>query len=182
MFKRASITAIVLLFLIPMITDARGTSEMIRVHHSDIGVIVDGRGVVFEERPFIHRGRVYVPARSISTALGMDIHWNDEMKTVVLKSSDYKFPLTECRPEKGELFVYGEIIDIDYANYTIDIHQHLDDNSIPITNPLRVDEDVIIALQRENNLHFYELNTGSNGGFILNNTGTVRGIIIAKTP
>lgn len=180
MLKKASTAAIILLLLIPVVTDAQGISQRIEVYYNDIGIILDNKEIKLEGRPFIYEDRVYVPIRSMGAALGIDVDWNEEMKTVILRNRDYKFPLAECRPEEGESFVYGEIISIDYADYTITLRQHFDDNSVPITNPLQVDEDVVIVLKQENNLHFYELKQGSIGGFILNSQGTVRGIIIAR--
>jgi hypothetical protein len=180
MFRKAVAIAIILLLLAPAVIDAKGIFEMIKVRRGGIGMLIDGREARFEEQPFIYNDRVYVPIRFVNTALGMEVDWNSRIKTVIINSPDYKFPLAECRPEEGEVFVYGEIIEIDYTEYTITIHQHFDDNSIPITNPLRVNRDVVIIQQRnrERNTHFYQLETGSTGGFILDPGGTVRGIII----
>lgn len=180
MFKKTVMIAIILLLLVPAAIDAHEVFEIIEVHRDDIKVIIDNRETELEGELFIYDNRVYVPVRSLSTALGMDTYWNEVTKAVVLRSPDYKFPLTECRPEGGEVFVYGEIIDIDYAAYTITIHQHFDDNSIPIINPLPVKRDVVIIqqLDHQNNIHFYQLKPGSTGGYILDSGGMVRGIII----
>jgi hypothetical protein len=180
MLKKTAAAAIIILLLAPLIINAEGISQAIEVHRGDIGIIIDGRKTQLEEQPFIYNGRVYVPIRFISTAFGMDVDWNNEIRAVVINSPDYNFPLAECRPEEGEAFVYGKITGIDYENYTITIHQHFDDNSIPVDNPLRVNRDAIIVMQRDQrkNMHFYQLKIGSTGGFILDAGGTVRGIII----
>ncbi|MGI6702461.1 MAG: copper amine oxidase N-terminal domain-containing protein [Clostridia bacterium] len=180
MFKKAVAVAIILLLFIPAVIDAEEVFEMVKVHRDGIEVVIDGREIYLEERPFIYNDRVYVPIRFVSTALGMDVDWNGGMKTVVINSPDYKFPLAECRPEEGEVFVYGEITDIDYAGYSITIHQHFDDNSIPVKSPLRANRDVVIIQQHngKRNIHFFQLKTGSTGGFILDSGGMVRGIII----
>jgi hypothetical protein len=76
------------------------------------------------------------------------------------------------------VFVYGEILDIDYHNYFISIEQHFDDNSIPVANPLKVISNV--AIRRKNsNIHFYQLKVGDVGGFIVNKNGEVRGIVVS---
>lgn len=180
MFKKALLIAIILLILAPPVIDAEGTAENIEVRHGGIGVVIDNCDVVLEDQPFIYNDRVYVPIRFVNTALGMDVDWNSNMRTVVINRPDFKLSLTECRPEAGEVFIYGEITDIDYADYTITICQHFDDNSIPVTNPLRVNRDAVIIQQQDEdkNIHFYQLKTGSTGGFILDPGGTVRGIII----
>ena len=86
------------------------------------------------------------------------------------------YPGWECgRPR---VFVYGEILDIDYHNYFISIEQHFDDNSIPVANPLKVISNV--AIRRKNsNIHFYQLKVGDVGGFIVNKNGEVWGIVVS---
>ena len=180
MLKRTLSTAIILVIITSSTITAAGLLEEIKAYRGDIKVVADNREIELEEQPFIYNGRVYVPLRFVSNALGMDVDWNDETKTVIINSPDFKFPLAECRPEEGEVFVYGEITGIDYEDYTVTIHQHFDDNSIPVTNPLRVNRDVVIVMQRNGrkNMHFYQLKSGSIGGFILDSGGKVRGIII----
>lgn len=170
----------ILLLLMPVMADARETLEKIDVCRRNVEVIIDNRRTQLEEQPFIYKSRVYVPVRSLGNALGMDVDWNDKMNAVIIINPDNKFPLAECRPGDGEVFVYGEIIDIDYAAYTVTLDQHFDDNSIPITNPLEVKSDAVIIQQQlqEKNIHFYQLKPGCTGGFILDTGGAVRGIII----
>lgn len=182
MLKRILSTAIILVIITSATISAAGLLEEIQVYRGDIKVVADSREIELEEQPFIYNGRVYVPLRFVSNALGMDVDWNGETKTVIINSPDFKFPLAECRPEEGEVFVYGEITGIDYENYTVTIHQHFDDNSIPVNNPLRVNRDVVIVMQLNGrkNMHFYQLKKGSTGGFILDSGGSVRGIIVQK--
>lgn len=180
MLPRASVAAVIILLITSLTINAAGLFEEIRVYRGGINLVVDNREIVLDEQPFICNERVYVPIRFVSAALGMDVDWNAETRTVVVNSPDFNFPLAECRPDEGEVFVYGAITDIDYANYTITIHQHFDDNSIPVANPLRVNRDAVIIMQRDQrkNIHFYQLKRGSTGGFILDSGGMVRGIII----
>jgi len=180
MLSKISAAAIILVIITSATISAAGLFEEIQIYLGDIKVVADNREVELEEQPFIYNGRVYVPIRFVSAALGMDVDWNDETKTVIINSPDFKFPLAECRPEEGEVFVYGEITGIDYENYTLTIHQHFDDNSIPVTNPLRVNRDAVIVMQKNGrkNIHFYQLKRGSTGGFILDSGGKVRGIIV----
>jgi len=178
--SKTAAAAVIFLILTSLTISAAGTSETIEVHRSGMQILVDGRPVDLEQQPFIYNDRVYVPVRFICTALDRDVDWNPDIRTVVINNPKLRFPLTECRPDEGELFVYGEIIDIDYEAYTITIQQHFDDNSIPVQNPLAVNRDVVIILHQndERNIHFYQLKCGNTGGFILDSGGMVRGIII----
>lgn len=179
--KKAAFMAIILVLLTSLTINAAEIAEMIEIHRDDIRVIIDGNETTLEEPPFIYNGRVYVPLRFIGTALGRDVDWNPDVRAVVINNPGLIFPLAECRPEEGEAFVYGEIIDIDYEDYTITIKQHFDDNSIPVNdNTLSVNKDAVIIDQQngEKNIHFYQLKGGSSGGFILDSGGAVRGIII----
>jgi hypothetical protein len=178
--RKIAAAVIIFIILTSLTINASGIAEMIEVHRGNIRVVIGNRQVELEEQPFIYNDRVYVPLRFISTALDRDVEWNPVIRAVVISNPDLKLPLTECRPDEGETFVYGEITDIDYKDYTITIHQHFDDNSTPADNPLPVSRDVVIILQRdaEKNIHFYQLKSGSTGGFILDSGGRVRGIII----
>ena len=178
--SKTTVAAVIFLILTSLTINAAGTAETIEVHRSGVQILVDGRPVDLEQQPFIHNARVYVPIRFICTALDRDVEWNPDIRTVVINNPDLRFPLTECRPDEGELFVYGEIIDIDYEAYTISIQQHFDDNSISVQNPLAVNRDAVIILHQndEKNIHFYQLKCGNTGGFILDSDGMVRGIII----
>lgn len=50
-----------------------------------LSVYIDGKKTEFDVPPIITEGRTMVPMRTIFEALGMDIEWNDETKTVTGK-------------------------------------------------------------------------------------------------
>jgi len=180
MSKRIAALAVMFLILTSLTIKASSIAEMIEIHRSNIRVVIDNQKIELEEQPFIYNGRVYVPLRFVSTALGREAYWNSQISAVVINNPDIKLPLTECRPDEGEIFVYGEILDINYEDYLITIQQHYDHNSIQVENPLQISRDVVIVVQKdaEKNIHFYQLERGSTGGFVLDSAGKVRGIII----
>lgn len=94
---------------------------------------------------------------------------------------DYNdFPETDY--SRGERFIYGSILKMDYDNREIIIEQHMDDNSVEIEPILKVRKDVIITLQRNDktmNIDFLDLKVGDMFGLVLDRHGMVRGIIIS---
>ena len=82
----------------------------------------------------------------------------------------------------GERFIYGTIVSIDYENNEITIEQHMDDNSIRVNPILKVREDSIIILKRNDKtmiIDFEDLKIGDVFGLVLDGYGMVRGIIIS---
>ncbi|HHV45379.1 MAG TPA: hypothetical protein GXX53_00510, partial [Tissierellia bacterium] len=49
---------------------------------------------------------------------------------------------------KGERFIYGTILKVDYENRKIIVEQHMDDNSQEVSPILYIREDAIIILKR----------------------------------
>jgi hypothetical protein len=182
MWKKALFIAIIILTLTNVSIKASVSKEQIEVYRQYIQVIVDNNSIELEEQPFIYNNRVYVPLRFVSNALGKEVEWVATQKAVLIKSPGLFIPVPENRPDVGEIFVYGKITGIDYENYTMNIEQHFDDNSIAIKNPLKVNHNVVVVLQGngKKNIHFYQLKEGDVGGFILNSNGSVRGIIISR--
>ncbi len=180
MSRKIAVIVAILLAFTGLTISAAGLFESIEVYRGNVKVFIDSRQVELEEQPFIYNGRVYVPIRFVSTALGREVDWNPEIRTVMINNPDIKLPLAECRPDEGEIFIYGEIVHINYENYTITIQQHMDDNSIQVKNPLQVSRNVVIVIQENaaKNIHFYQLKSKCTGGFILDSDGMVRGIII----
>jgi len=84
--------------------------------------------------------------------------------------------------EKGERFIYGTILKVDYENRRIIIEQHMDDNSQEVSPILYIREDAIIILKRNDkamNIDFHDLRPNDLFGLVLDINGLVRGIIIS---
>jgi len=90
--------------------------------------------------------------------------------------------IPEIDQSKGEIFVYGSILRLDYERNEIIIEQHMDDNSVKVNPILKIREDAVFILQRnrkEMNIDFEDLKTGDRFGIVLDNNGLVRGVIIS---
>ncbi|WP_432665944.1 copper amine oxidase N-terminal domain-containing protein [Wukongibacter baidiensis] len=153
--------------------------EEIKVLYKDIKVYVNQKHVPLDSEPFLHNNRVYVPIRFISESLNSSVLWDNEENTVsIFTFKDFE----EAKPLDGERFLYGEILSIDRDKRTLDIYQHIDDNSVHEDKNLKVSKNVIIVLQRNNvkvNLGFDDLKIGDIAGMVVNNDNEVRGIIIS---
>lgn len=178
--KRTLCISIIIFACIASIGFAEDLSKKIEVTFRDIKLFIDGDKVEVDAEPFIYKDRVFVPVRFVSEDMGGQISWNGNTNTVDIKSY-VDFP--ECDYLKGEMFVYGLITDIDYGKGKITIEQHFDDNSVDIKPSLKLKEDVIIILQRNNkkmNLEISDLKIGEDVGLILNSDNLVRGIVLDK--
>jgi len=184
MYRKILFIAIILILIAPCSIRGSGLLEEIEIFRGDIKIAVNNTSVEPEEQPFIYNDKVYVPLRFISNSLGKEVKWVPESRAVIIKEPDLKLPIEDCRPNIGEIFVYGKILKVDYNNYIIEIAQHFDDNSVEVNPTLTVNRNVIIVKQKENNkeenIHFYQLKKGDIGGFILDNAGKVRGIIVTR--
>jgi len=83
---------------------------------------------------------------------------------------------------KGERFIYGTILKVDYEKRELTIEQHMDDNSIKSDPILKVRNDAIIILHRNDkymNIDFQDIKIGDIFGLVLDGYGMVRGIIIS---
>ena len=68
-------------------------SRTVQVDYSDIKLVIngetvtprDGQGKVVE--PFTIDGTTYLPVRAVANALGMDVDWNGDTRTVILTGS-----------------------------------------------------------------------------------------------
>ncbi|MCF6462453.1 hypothetical protein [Clostridium sp. Cult1] len=90
--------------------------------------------------------------------------------------------IPEIDQSKGEIFVYGSILRLDYERNEIIIEQHMDDNSVKVNPILKIREDAVFILQRNRkkmNIDFEDLKTGDRFGIVLDNNGLVRGVIIS---
>ncbi len=61
---------------------------------NEITVTVNGSSVAFDQPPVIENDRTLVPLRAIFEALGAEVDWNDETRTVTAEKNDVKISLT----------------------------------------------------------------------------------------
>ncbi len=174
---------IMMLFIIVFISStvlADTICKEIKVYFSNIAIEIDEEEVLTDTQPFIYNNRVYLPIRTIVEGLNGEIKWDEESSKVIIKS--YKdFP--ECDYYNGEIFVYGLITALNKEEKTLTIEQHFDDNSIDVKPFLKIKDDVVIILQRNDkkmNLDINDLKVGEDIGLILDKDSLVRGIIISK--
>lgn len=158
---------------------AGGYFKRIDVFINDIKIEVDGINIKTDTEPFIYNDRVFVPLRPVADGLECEVTWDSkENKVIINKYKDFQ----ECDYLNGEIFVYGMITKIDHENKTIEIEQHIDDNSREVTPLLSIREDVIILLQRNDktmNIDFSDLKCGDILGAVIDKDNFIRGIIIS---
>lgn len=81
------------------------------ISQSAVSVVIDGSYVVFaDQKPVIKNDRTLIPLRAIFEALGADVDWNDETKTVTSAKGDIKISLAIG---SDQLYVNGEAKTID---------------------------------------------------------------------
>ncbi|SHH20608.1 Copper amine oxidase N-terminal domain-containing protein [Caloranaerobacter azorensis DSM 13643] len=177
--SRGFIFTFIFIFLFSAVVLADGVYKNIKVYFDNININVDGSEIETDTESFIYNDRVYVPIRFVAEKLGKEVKWDNETKTVFIKS--YK-DFSECNYLEGEKFVYGLITSIDYENRQIVIEQHFDDNSVEVTPLLELDKNAVIILKRNDkkmNIEFNDLVIGDDVGLVINKYGKIRGIIIS---
>lgn len=64
------------------------------VGEADISVLVNGKAINFDVPPQIIDGRTLVPLRAIFEALGAEVNWNGETRTVTAQRDDTQISMT----------------------------------------------------------------------------------------
>lgn len=83
----------------------------------DIHVIVDGREVIFDVPPMTVYGRTLVPMRAIFTAMGADVQWDGQTRTVRAERDGV---VVSLREGSDVLVRNGENITLDVSVVTVD--------------------------------------------------------------
>lgn len=60
----------------------------------DIKINIDGKALSFEAKPYIEDGTALVPMRAVFEALGAEVQWNGEDRTVTSRKEDTEIVLT----------------------------------------------------------------------------------------
>lgn len=79
-----------------------------------IKVTVNNVDVEFDSQPFIENNRTLVPMRAIFEALGADVAWDGENKTVISYDPKNDISIT-LQPDSNIMFVNDKAITIDVA-------------------------------------------------------------------
>ena len=171
---------LIILIIISSAVFAETIAREITVYFRNIIIYVDGNEVVIDTEPFIYNNRVYVPIKFVNQALKGEVSWDNENSKVKIKSyQDFR----ECNYFDGEIFVYGLVTALDKKEKMITIEQHFDNNSMEVKPFLKIRDDVVIILQRNDkkiNLDINDLKVGEDIGAVLDKDGSIRGIIISK--
>ena len=96
LMKRIKILGIIVVMLAVLMTTVFATvgSRTVELMYNNIRIMLNGREVVPTDaygnavEPFIIDGTTYLPVRAIANALGLNVGWNDETKTVILDNTD----------------------------------------------------------------------------------------------
>lgn len=178
--KKKSFVLVFLIFFVSTFTSFAALKyEEIKVFYRDIRIFVNNEEIDLEDKPFIYKNKTYVPLRFLSKSLNSFVSWDNESSKISISSY---IDFEEANPLDGERFVYGEIVSpLNKKEMTLHILQHIDDNSVHVEKNLKVAENVIIILKRNNkkiNLDFDDLKIGDIVGMAINKENQVRGIII----
>lgn len=179
MKKSLMILLIGIILLLSATSFAGGYFKRIDVLVNRILIEVDGEIIDTDTETFIYNNRTFLPIRAVAEGLGCKVKWDDKTNKVTINKYE-DFP--ECDYLNGEIFVYGLITKIDHENRSIEIEQHIDDDSIDITPILTVKEEVVIILQRNDkimNIDFSDLRCGDVLGAVIDKDGFIRGIIMS---
>jgi hypothetical protein len=153
----------------------------ITVYFSRPKVLFNGNEIVRKDDAFIYDGRIYVPLRQLAEALSLEVSWNSAANEATLAEQSLNTAIEPCDPFKGESFVYGQIVSIDYYNRTIHIEQHFDDDSREIFEALQVDDDASIVIRRRDkhwSLEFKDVKVGDVVSLVLTRENAVRSMEI----
>lgn len=63
---------------------ASNAVRTITVYYQDIKMYVDGQRITTSSEPFIYNGSTYLPVRAISEALGENVYWDQNSKSVYI--------------------------------------------------------------------------------------------------
>lgn len=70
---------------------------------SNITIKINGRVVDFEPKPFIFKGRLMVPVRTLGDNLGLPVGWSDAAHIVLI--DDYGFQVIELKAGSNEIVI-----------------------------------------------------------------------------
>lgn len=84
--------------------------SMSAAYAQDISVTIDGQGVQFDQPPIIDNDRTLVPMRAIFEALGAEVEWDGETRTVTSVKGETEIKLTIDSPD---MYVGDKLVTLD---------------------------------------------------------------------
>jgi hypothetical protein len=89
-------------FLILAVGFATGT---VCSANQNLRILIDGKDIACDPAPFIKEGRVYIPLRAVSEALGQPVKWDAKTRSVLIGTTPEGFDLvSELKPYQHEDF------------------------------------------------------------------------------
>lgn len=169
-----------LVFSVYTMVFSQGNYNKIDVSFKDTILLGKGGSYELSGETFYYNNKLYAPVSTLMKVIGGEGLLDEKKDAITIRT--YR-DIPECEPLKGEFFVYGLLMSINFQENELGIEQYYDDNSIEVPSKLKVRDDVIIILERKNNkmnIDFVDLNVNDKVGLILNKDKLVRGIIISK--
>lgn len=83
---------------------ASNVARTITVYYQDIKMYVDGQRVNTSSEPFIYNGSTYLPVRAISEALGEEVYWDGNTKSVYIgeRPKTIQYLMDVCPPYQSD--------------------------------------------------------------------------------
>ena len=112
----------VTLFSIPGM--AKNTVDKIEAVYCDIKLVVNGKNVVpkdadgKEVEPFIYNGTTYLPVRAVADALGKEVTWNGDTKTVSIGGEPSLVIIEDGSPTSLNDIPYSAISSADSVTFS----------------------------------------------------------------
>ncbi len=121
------VTATMLVGATSITAMAKVMEQEITVSYNDIKVTVNGEKITTNSEPFIYKGTTYLPVRDVAEAVGKDVKWDNNTKTVALtdKEIPYVAPTITEKP-----FVESAVTLYDNYPYHQDSYFMVDESRI----------------------------------------------------
>ena len=85
--KKFILSCLVVSLSIPTVQTLAKTGIFnLQANYNNIKITLDGNPVNTSNEPFIYNGVTYLPVRDVSEAVGLDVEWDSNSKTVKLSS------------------------------------------------------------------------------------------------
>lgn len=173
---KVTMTVILILSLVTFGVYGIGNDNVSIEKDNEIKISINDQQIELDNQYLIN-GKLFVPIRDVFEKIG-SVKWVKEDKTVRVTTYNN---FAECDYTKGEHFIYGVITDIDLDKGTLLIEQHFDDNSKEVIQPLFLNKETIIMLERNDkrmNLDIKDLKCGDGFGAVLDRDNWVKGMIL----
>lgn len=169
-----------LIFSLYTIVFSQNDLKKIDIISENINLKGDKGSINLKEKGFYYNKKLYAPISKVVNIMGGQGYWDREKNEIIIKPNN---DFAEYESKEGEIFVYGFILSIDYEKKEIGIEQYLDESTKKIPSKIKIGEDVIIVLKRNEkkmNIDFADLRAGEDIGLILDKDKNIKVIILEK--